>query len=59
MTEMTEATRERRGPFWTLMRRWPTAVALAAAALILSGGLGDMADAGHHAQAAGFETHAK
>ncbi|MFD0685245.1 hypothetical protein [Actinomadura fibrosa] len=41
---MTEVARERRGPLWTLLRRWPTAVALAAAALIWSGGMEDLAD---------------
>ncbi|WP_433472955.1 hypothetical protein ACQPZP_29310 [Spirillospora sp. CA-142024] len=42
---MSEVVHERRGPFWTLMRRWPTALALASVVLIWSAGLGDLADA--------------
>jgi hypothetical protein len=42
---MTEVAQERRGTLWKAARRWPTAVALAAAALIWGGGLGDVAGA--------------
>src|SRR3954467_14151812 len=42
---MNETTSERSGTFRILLRRWPTAVALAAAALILAGGWEDVADA--------------
>src|SRR5689334_2273924 len=42
---MTDTTHERSGPLWILLRRWPTAVALAASALILLGGWDDAADA--------------
>ncbi|TDB97152.1 hypothetical protein [Actinomadura sp. 7K534] len=42
---MTAVAGERRGPLWKLARRWPTAVALAAAVLVWGGGLGDAADA--------------
>lgn len=42
---MTETTHERSGTCWTLIRRWPTTVALAAGALILAGGWDDVADA--------------
>ncbi|GAA0579669.1 hypothetical protein [Actinomadura livida] len=42
---MTAVAGERQGPLWKLARRWPTAVALAAAVLVWGGGLGDAADA--------------
>ncbi|WP_141579023.1 hypothetical protein [Actinomadura sp. WMMA1423] len=42
---MTEVVHERRGPLRAVLRRWPTAVALAAAALMLGGGLGDVDEA--------------